>query len=485
MTLRRAVLCLIGFALSSGHPLFAQDSPVTESPRTPLPPVSAPAPEPVPASAIAPAPVAAQPPHATADEAATHAPFVGPPEPVEFTGPPERVDANAPLQAEPAGTPFQDFKLLGEVVETGSRKELRWQLGQSFDGDAVTTPVIVVHGTRPGPRLCLTAAIHGDELNGVEVVRRVVNEIDPDSLAGTVIAVPIVNLMGFSRGTRNLPDRRDLNRYFPGSPEGSAASRIAFSLFKSVVQHCDALTDFHTGSFDRTNLPQVRGDLTVSEVLEFTRGFGATPVLHSPGARGMLRLAATDHGIPAVTFEVGAPTRLEPKQINVAVLAMQSLMHRMGMIGSFRMWAEPQATYYESKWVRADQGGMLFSTVELGDRVRQGQRLGKIIDAVNNTEHEVGSPFRGRVIGMALNQLVLPGFAAYHIGIETSEQHAVEEAANAPASPGAIEQLEGDEMDAGDRDARGNDAESLDMGPPILPPPTPADDPAGELPPPS
>jgi len=251
---------------------------------------------------------------------------------------------------------------------------------------------------------------------------------------------------------------------------GSAASRIAFSLFRSVIQHCDALADFHTGSFDRTNLPQVRGDLTISDVLEFTRGFGASPVLHSAGARGMLRLAATDHGIPAVTFEVGAPTRLEPQQIHVAVQAMQSLMHRMGMTSSIRRWAEPQATYYESRWVRANQGGMLFSTVELGDRVRQGQRLGKVIDAVNNVEHVVGSPFRGRVIGMALNQLVLPGFAAYHIGIETSEQHAVEEAANAPTSPDSIEQLEGEEIDTREGGARGSEVPQPETGPPVLVP---------------
>ena len=455
MRLRHLVPWLVGWALASSLSAAAQDFPVTNPP--PAPPVSPSAQAPQAGRTPAPAAQARGPVAAALAE-----PFVGPPERMELVGPPEWLDPSLPQGDAAAGTPVSDFRLLGETVAKGTRKELRWKLGQSFDGESVTTPVIVMHGVKPGPRLCLTAAIHGDELNGVEVVRRVLNEIEPESLSGTVIAVPIVNLLGFSRGSRYLPDRRDLNRYFPGSPVGSAASRIAFSLFKSVIQHCDALTDFHTGSFDRTNLPQVRGDLTISDVLEFTRGFGASPVLHSAGARGMLRLAATDHGIPAVTFEVGAPTRLEPKQINVAVQAMQSLMHRMGMTGSIRMWAEPQATYYESKWVRANQGGMLFSTVELGDRVRQGQRLGKVIDAVNNVEHEVGSPVRGRVIGMALNQLVLPGFAAYHIGIETSEQHAVEEAANAPPDP--LEQLEGDEMDRREADPE------AEMGPPLLVP---------------
>ncbi len=390
---------------------------------------------------------------------------MGPPELVDFVGPPTLED----LPADPASVgaaPFGALEILGEKIEPGTRRELRWQVGTSFDGDAVTTPVTIVHGSSAGPKLCLTAAVHGDELNGVEVVRRVANEIDPKSLSGSLVAIPIVNLLGFSRGSRYLPDRRDLNRFFPGSPYGSAASRIAFSLFKSLIQHCDALIDFHTGSFDRANLPQVRGDLTLDSVLEFTRGFGATPVLHSPGTRGMLRLAATDHGIPAVTFEVGAPARLEPDQIDFAVQAIHSVMHAQGMTQSFRMWAEPQATFYESRWVRANHGGMLFSTVELGDRVRQGQRLGKVVDPVKNVENEIKSPLRGRVIGIALNQLVLPGFAAYHIGIEQSVEQAVEEASQPSAVDDELERLEGDEMIEGRGQPAGEDLAEPSAEPP-------------------
>jgi predicted deacylase len=336
--------------------------------------------------------------------------------------------------------------MLGTEVPPGTRVDLRWRVSESFDGSVVSTPVIVLNGARPGPRLCLTAAVHGDELNGVEVVRRVLNDTVLGELSGTVIAVPVVNLLGFSRGSRYLPDRRDLNRFFPGTSSGSAASRIAASMFREIITHCTALVDFHTGSFDRSNLPQVRGDLRDPAVLEFTRGFGATPVLHSPGSRGMLRLAATDRGIPAVTFEVGAPLRLEPEKIDFAVQAIKALMHHLGMTRSFRMFAEPQATFYESKWIRVDHGGMLFTTVGLGDRVRVGQRLGKVIDPLANEEHEVLSPFRGRVIGLALNQVVLPGFAAFHIGIQTSEQQAVEEALQPLFGDDAIERMEGDEM---------------------------------------
>jgi predicted deacylase len=336
------------------------------------------------------------------------------------------------LEAVPRDTgPLQ---LLGEIIESGSRHELRWASSQSFDGAVVTTPVIVLHGVKPGPRLCMTAAVHGDELNGIEIIRRVTNEIDVAELAGTVIAVPIVNYLGYSRASRYLPDRRDLNRYFPGTRTGSSASRIAFGFFNDIARHCHALVDFHTGSFDRSNLPQVRGDLRGAAVLAFTREFGATAVLHSPGSSGMLRRALTDVGIPAITFEVGSPLRLEPSEIDFGVQAMHTLMHKMGMTRSFRMWAEPQALFYAAKWVRADSGGMLFSEVKLGDRVRAGQRLGKVIDPIQNLERAIVSPVRGKVLGMALNQIVLPGFAAYHLGVETSEQRMAEEAARAAAS---------------------------------------------------
>jgi predicted deacylase len=380
-------------------------------------------------------------------------------------------EAAAGADAAPGGGQPQSLVMFGTEIPTGTRTDLRWRVSESFDGSVVSTPVIVLNGAQPGPRLCLTAAVHGDELNGVEVIRRVLNDTSPAELGGTVIAVPVVNLLGFSRGSRYLPDRRDLNRFFPGSSSGSAASRIAASMFREIVVHCTVLVDFHTGSFDRSNLPQVRGDLRDPAVLDFTRGFGATPVLHSPGSRGMLRIAASDRGIPAVTFEVGAPLRLEPEKIDFAVQAIKALMHHLGMTRSFRMFAEAQATFYESKWVRVDHGGILFSTVGLGDRVRVGQRLGKVIDPLANEEHELLSPFRGRVIGLALNQVVLPGFAAFHIGIQTSEEQAVEEALQPVFGDDAIERMEGDEMGPAPPDSSGERGEPDAASPPGEPAP--------------
>ncbi len=361
--------------------------------------------------------------------------------PPESTGPPELDPAANPASIAFIGPRLMPaFRILGQEVPSGAKARLEWSASQSFAGAEVLSPVVVVHGVRPGPVLCLTGAVHGDELNGVEIVRRLARTIDPQQLSGTVIAVPIVNLFGFSRNSRYLPDRRDLNRFFPGSERGSIASRIAHSFFSQVVRHCEALVDFHTGSFDRANLPQVRADLRLPEVLRFARGFGAVPVLHSNGSRGMLRLAASQVGIPSVTFEVGAPAVLEPVEIAAGVRAIEALMHHMTMTTTAPGEQEPQAIFYDSVWVRANAGGMLIGAVDLGERVTPGQRLGSVVDPINDIERDIVSPVYGRVIGMARNQVVLPGFAAYHVGEETSEARAVREAAASRAADDPVEE---------------------------------------------
>lgn len=348
----------------------------------------------------------------------------------EQAGDPASVEVAALPDSPPLVTPLH---ILDRHVLPGMRMQLAWNGSQGYAGNDVSAPVTVVHGAMAGPVLCLAAGIHGDEINGVEIVRRVMNGLAPEQVSGTVIGVPVVNLFGYQRGSRYLPDRRDLNRFFPGTRYGSIASRIAHSFFDNVVRHCDALVDFHTGSFDRSNLPQVRADLRIPEVLEFTRGFGATVILHSEGSQGMLRVAATAVGIPSVTFEVGAPARLQPEEIETAVDAINRLMHRMGLVASDSVEEEPQPIFYESRWIRADHGGLLISDVQLGQRVRRGQRLGRVIDPLGNAEREIVSPIFGRVLGMAQNQQVLPGFATYHLGEETSEEKAVEEAATGEA----------------------------------------------------
>ncbi|WP_082679418.1 MULTISPECIES: succinylglutamate desuccinylase/aspartoacylase family protein [Microbulbifer] len=314
------------------------------------------------------------------------------------------------------------LRLLGAEVPPATSTRLAWSPSQHFEGVYSSTAVLVVNGAEPGPTLCLTAAVHGDELNGIETVRRVLYNLDPDTLKGAVIGVPIVNLQGFHRGSRYLTDRRDLNRHFPGDPNGSSASRIAHSFFHEVISHCNAVVDLHTGSFYRTNLPQLRGDLTNPKVVKLTKGFGSTVVLHSDGAKGTLRRAAVNAGIPTVTLEAGAPMVLDEVSVSHSVKGIRTLLNQLDMVSKFRLWGEPEPVYYNSTWQRATTGGIIFSKVKLGQFVRRGDLLGTVTNPITNVRKEIRSEHNGRILGMALNQVVQPGFAAYHIGIQAPQE---------------------------------------------------------------
>lgn len=332
----------------------------------------------------------------------------------EYMGPLANAVTDARGLAEP-------LYILETEIAPGTSQRLSWSATELFEGVPVSTPVLVANGSAPGPTLCLTAAVHGDELNGIEMVRRIFHDVEPEKLSGALVGVPIVNVQGFRRGSRYLPDRRDLNRYFPGNPGGSAAARIAHALFNDIIMNCDALVDLHTGSFERANLPQLRADLRNPDVVTLTHGFGAIVVLHSPPTVGTLRYAATLAGIPAVTIEAGGPSQLELAEVKHGVKGVETLLTTLGMTRRMRLWGDPEPVYYRSSWVRADNGGILLSDVSLGSTVRQGDLLGSITDPMSNARTELRSPYSGRIIGMARNQVVMPGFAAFHVGIETDE----------------------------------------------------------------
>ena len=252
-----------------------------------------------------------------------------------------------------------------------------------------------------------------------------------------MIGVPIVNIQGFYRGTRYLPDRRDLNRYFPGNPRGSAATRIAHSFFTrgrppllrlDRPAHRLAQSDEPAAGTRRSALPQVA---------RMTQAFGATVVLHSVGDRGSLRRAASEAGIPSVTFEMGEPMRVQPEQVEHGAKAIETLLYSLGMTRQRRYWGDPEPVYYASKWVRVDHGGILFSDVALGERVSEGELLGVVTDPISNQQHRIYAPISGRMLGMALNQVVLPGFAAYRIGTATSKSGAPTQSSEDPGEDAA------------------------------------------------
>ena len=315
--------------------------------------------------------------------------------------------------------PWDEFEILGERVATGSRAQLELETSESFAGSTVITPVLAVRGQTPGPTVCLTAGIHGDELNGIEVVRQVFETIEPGTISGTLIGVPVANLHGFRRSSRYLPDRRDLNRFFPGHASGSSASRIASALFYGVAVHCDLLVDFHTGSFHRTNLPQVRADLTNPAVKTLALGFGVPLIVHSAGAPGTLRRALVDHGIPAITYEAGEPFRFHAGEIARGLQGVRRLLRSLRMIDGEPAEGEP-ILIRAATWARVSDGGIFIPKRKLGDIVKAGELLGTVTDPITNDRSEIRSISGGRIIGMALPQVVIPGFAAFHLGNENA-----------------------------------------------------------------
>lgn len=314
-------------------------------------------------------------------------------------------EANAPLE------------LLGKTVQPATVVKRQLALGESYAGDTLNTPVLVAHGAKAGPTLCLTAAIHGDELNGIEVVRRTVNSLEVKALRGTVIGVPVVNLLAFTRGARETPDRRDLNRYFPGRPDGSFADRIAHALFANIVTpHCDYLVDFHTGSFNRSNLPQLRANLDDKRVRRFVRQFGDIPVMFKRGSRKMLRRVATEAGIPGVSFEFGESTTVQTPYVDSAERALATALVNLGMLPGEKRRVE-QPVYRKSRWIRAENGGIFISHKLIGDEVKAGEVIGVIANPLTEEEKPLMSGVDARILGLASNQFVLPGYGVFHLGI--------------------------------------------------------------------
>ena len=344
------------------------------------------------------------------------------------------INTAATVVAQPLPFAVSKF-ILDTEVKPNSSVRLTWSSDTAVGGFSEETPVLVVHGAMPGKTLCLTGAVHGDELNGIEMIRRVIFDIDPSKLSGTVIGVPVANIMGFRRNSRYLPDRRDWNRYFPGNTHGSSASRLAYSFFTKVIMHCDSLVDLHTGSFHRTNLPQLRADLSDENVARLAQNFGVIAVLNGRGNPNSLRTAAVRAGIPAVTLEAGEPMAMQSEVVVEGVNAINTLLAKTGMYGKQKRWNRIAPVYYRSAWVRANQSGILFSKATLGQRVKEDDVLGTVTDPITNARTTIRSPYTGRIIGMALDQVVLPGFAAYHIGIQTPEAILIEESQMNQAAP--------------------------------------------------
>ncbi len=313
----------------------------------------------------------------------------------------------------PRGRP--PFAIADQSVRAGRRAQIELPIARLMSGTPVALPVIVLHGRSDGPVVWLNAAVHGDELNGVEIIRRVLAQVSATTIAGTLIAVPIVNVHGFNNGDRYLPDRRDLNRSFPGSARGSLASRIAHLMMNEIVSRCSVGIDLHTASDHRVNLPQIRADLDDDATRRLADVFGAPITMHSRTRDGSLRQAATDAGATVLLFEGGEALRFDRRPIETGTTGTLRVLAEVGMIESAP--PSPHATVHarSSRWVRATNSGILHLEIELGDHIDAGSPIATIYDPFGKRRGRIASPIDGIVIGHTEHPLVNRGDAVAHI----------------------------------------------------------------------
>lgn len=309
------------------------------------------------------------------------------------------------------------FEIGNHSIKAGERGTLSLKLSGQSTYMPMSLPVHVIHGKQDGPVLFLSAAIHGDEINGIEIIRRIRHTKALSRLRGTLICVPIVNVFGFFNHTRYLPDRRDLNRSFPGSRHGSLASRLADLFAREVVDRSTHGIDLHTGANHRTNLPHIRADLDHPESARLARAFGAPVVVDANLRDGSLREYGMARGLPMLLYEAGEGLRFDSLSIRGGVRGILNVMRALEMLPPRNPTKKPVKAIESraSQWVRAPISGLLRIEMALGARVKTGQIIGRIADAIGDNEAAVESPVTGIIIGRSNNPVVNEGDALFHI----------------------------------------------------------------------
>lgn len=335
----------------------------------------------------------------------------------------------------------RDLIINSIIIPPGDHKTIMLPMPKLYDWTPMNMPVHIIRGLNPGPILCVTAAVHGDEINGVEIIRRLIKKKYPKHMNGTLIAVPIVNIYGFLYRDRYLMDRRDLNRCFPGSNTGSLASRLAYLIMNELVAHATHMIDLHTGSLQRTNLPQIRANLDLQHTEKLAKAFQAPIILHSKERDGSLRQAANDRGIPLLLYEAGEALRFNEQAIKTGLTGIINVMKALDML--------PHPTHFStffhspvarsSLWMRAPHSGILRAYKTLGNKVKKGEKLGLIVNPIGEEEYEINARITGMIIGQTNLPLVHEGAALFHIAsfkaIDIAEPEIVEELIEEEAPP--------------------------------------------------
>lgn len=309
------------------------------------------------------------------------------------------------------------FEIGGEIIQPGTRKVIRIPTSMFPEFPAFNLTAYVIHGKSPGKTLFLSSTIHGDELNGIAAIKRVLASRHVKHLNGTLIAVPIVNLVGVLIKSRYLPDRRDLNRSFPGSETGSQASQLAYLFLNEIVKKCTHGIDLHTGSDNRTNLPQVRCDFDSKEALDLALIFGAPVILKSKIRDGSLRAASEDLKIPTVVFEGGEALRFNKFAIRIAKNGILRVMAHLDMIDKtkFKAIKTPSLLSPASRWIRSPNTGILHTKCDLGHKVIKGDILGKISDSLGLSHTNIIANVDGIIVGRTQLPFVFQGDAIFNV----------------------------------------------------------------------
>jgi predicted deacylase len=305
----------------------------------------------------------------------------------------------------------------GHHIYPGERLRFEIPLPSLVTTTEVGMPVEVIRGQHPGPVLLITAAIHGDEVNGVEAIHRLLKSKKLKNIQGTVIAVPIVNIYGFHSNSRYLPDRRDLNRCFPGKPDGTLGARIAHVILEELVKYATHVIDLHTGAIHRSNIPQIRAFVNKQEIRDLAKSFGAHVIINSNLKDGSFREAVRSRGIPMLLFEGGQALRFEEHVIKVTLRGIFEVMKFIGMIKSKKSKPSECLEAKKSFWVRASESGILKIKKTLGSIVKRGELLALVTDTFGKVVEEITAPFDGVIIGGTHLPIIFAGEASFTLGL--------------------------------------------------------------------
>lgn len=310
------------------------------------------------------------------------------------------------------------LNILGEQVRPGESKEVNFDVANLHTSSSVNVPVIIERSKKPGPTVLFTAGIHGDEVNGVEIVRQLIAKGINKPKIGTIICMPVINIFGFINLKREFPDGRDLNRVFPGSPTGSLAGRVAYKLIDEVIPHVDLIIDFHTGGSGRFNAPQLRYSKDNRDLDVLAKAFGAPFVLYSKNLSKSFRTTCYKLGKPLLLFEGGKSFQIDETITNSGVNGSKRVLKHLGMLKTPFKSSKPKKDCVfinESKWQRASFSGMFKASIQIGTQVKKGDVLGNITDPYGKLNYFVKAQNSGYIINVNESPIVYQGDALFHI----------------------------------------------------------------------